>query len=161
MSLKITYRNLPQLCLKVRERLLSHFRPIIIHFGLTEQQWRILRALSEMEQLEPREICEICCILSPSLAGILSRMEETGLVSRTRMQTDQRRVIVRLTPKSEKMVAEIAPLIIAQYQLIEASFGSEIIQQLYSIMDDVLDSSTAPVPRIALPEKKDWSKTDL
>lgn len=158
MPRKLAYRNLPQLCLKAREKLLSHFRPIIIHFGLTEQQWRILRALSEMEQLEPREICEICCILSPSLAGILSRMEETGLVSRTRMKKDQRRVIVRLTPKSEKMVSEMAPLIIAQYQLIEASFGSGPIKQLYDAIDQVLSNDTTPVPRIALPEKKDWFK---
>ena len=53
MSRKLAYRNLPQLFLKAREELLCHFRPIISHFGLTEQQWRILRTLSEMEQLEP------------------------------------------------------------------------------------------------------------
>ena len=59
MSRKLAYRYLPQLFLRAREELLCHFRPIISHFGLTEQQWRILRALSEHEQLEPREICEI------------------------------------------------------------------------------------------------------
>ena len=38
MSRKLAYRNLPQLFLKAREELLCHFRPIISHFGLTEQQ---------------------------------------------------------------------------------------------------------------------------
>ena len=54
---RITYRNLPQLFLKARESLMAHFRPILKHFGLTDQQWRILRALDEYSQLEPREIC--------------------------------------------------------------------------------------------------------
>ena len=72
MPRKLAYRNLPQLFLRAREELLCHFRPIITHFGLTEQQWRILRTVNETGQLEPREICEICQILSPSLTGVFT-----------------------------------------------------------------------------------------
>lgn len=157
MSRKLAYRNLPQLFLKAREELLCHFRPIISHFGLTEQQWRILRTLSEMEQLEPREICELCHILSPSMTGVLSRMEEMGLVTRTRVPEDQRRVIVRLTRKSEQLVSELGPLIEAQYRVIEQAFGPELIQQLYEVMDKVIVAERGPIQRIALPEKKDWA----
>jgi homoprotocatechuate degradation regulator HpaR len=157
MSRKLAYRNLPQLFLKAREELLCHFRPIITHFGLTEQQWRILRTLSEMEQLEPREICEHCHILSPSMTGVLSRMEEMGLVTRVRMPEDQRRVIVRLTPKSEQLVAELGPLIVEQYKIIEQAFGPELIKQLYEVMDRVIVAERGPISRIALPEKKDWA----
>ncbi|MBS1141477.1 MAG: homoprotocatechuate degradation operon regulator, HpaR [Proteobacteria bacterium] len=157
MSRKLAYRNLPQLFLKAREELLCHFRPIISHFGLTEQQWRILRTLSEMEQLEPREICEICHILSPSMTGVLSRMEEMKLVTRERMPEDQRRVIVRLTPKSEQLVAELGPLIVEQYRIIEQAFGTELIKELYEVMDRVIAAERGPIPRVALPPKKDWS----
>jgi homoprotocatechuate degradation regulator HpaR len=157
MSRKLAYRNLPQLFLKAREELLCHFRPIISHFGLTEQQWRILRTLGEKEQLEPREICELCQILSPSLTGVLSRMEAMGLVTRTRVPEDQRRVIVRLTPKSEELVAELGPLIVSQYQIIEQAFGQELIAQLYEVMDKLIAVERGPIARIALPEKKDWT----
>ena len=157
MSRKLAYRNLPQLFLKAREELLCHFRPIISHFGLTEQQWRILRALAEMEQLEPREICEHCHILSPSMTGVLSRMEEMNLVTRERMPEDQRRVIVRLTPKSEQLVAELGPLIVEQYKVIEQAFGSDLIKELYEVMDRVIAAERGPIPRVALPPKKDWS----
>jgi len=161
MSRKLAYRNLPQLFLKAREELLCHFRPIISHFGLTEQQWRILRTLSEMEQLEPREICELCHILSPSMTGVLSRMEEMGLVTRTRVPEDQRRVIVRLTRKSEQLVSELGPLIEAQYRVIEQAFGPELIQQLYEVMDKVIVAERGPIPRVALPEKKDWASLEF
>ena len=161
MSRKLAYRNLPQLFLKAREELLCHFRPIITHFGLTEQQWRILRTLSEMEQLEPREICELCHILSPSMTGVLSRMEDMGLVTRERMPEDQRRVIVRLTPKSEQLVSELGPLIVEQYKIIEKAFGPELIHQLYEVMDKVIAAERGPIPRIALPPKKDWTNIEV
>jgi homoprotocatechuate degradation regulator HpaR len=156
MSRKLAYRNLPQLFLKAREELLCHFRPIISHFGLTEQQWRILRALGEREQMEPREICETCHILSLSLTGVLSRMEEMGLITRERMAEDQRRILVRMTPKSEKLVAELGPLIVAQYRIIEQALGAELIEHLYEVMDRIIAAERAPIPRIKLPPKRDW-----
>lgn len=157
MSRKLTNRNLPQLILKGREKLLGHFRPIISHFDLTEQQWRILRTLSEMKQLEPRQICDLCSILSPSLTGVLSRMEENDLISRTRFETDQRRVTVSLTSKGEQLVAELSPLIKAQYKIIEKSFGPELIQELYEVMDRVLMIDDSSIPKLALPQKKNWA----
>ena len=64
---------------------MARFRAILNQHGLTEQQWRIVRALLEPAPLEPRQICERCQHLSPSLAGVLARMEELGLVPRERM----------------------------------------------------------------------------
>lgn len=151
MPRQIRYRNLPQLFLRGREELLRHFRPIITHFGLTEQQWRILRAVSENDQLEPREICEICQILSPSLTGVLTRMEGMGLVTRTRMEEDQRRLLIRLTPRAEQLVAEMVPLIVEQYRIIEVAYGPELIQELYEIMDRVIAAERAPIRQVELP----------
>ena len=151
MPRQIRYRNLPQLFLRGREELLRHFRPIITHFGLTEQQWRILRAISENDQLEPREICEICQILSPSLTGVLTRMEGMGLVTRTRMEEDQRRLLIRLTPRAEQLVAEMVPLIVEQYRIIEVAYGPELIQELYEIMDRVIAAERAPIRQVQLP----------
>lgn len=161
MSRKLSYRNLPQLILKAREKLLSHFRPLISHFGLTEQQWRILRTLGEKKQLEPREICELCHILSPSLAGVLSRMEDSALITRTRFETDQRRVTVCLSPKGERLVAELGPLIMAQYKVIEEAFGPALIAELYDVMDRVLLVEDEAIPQVALPKKKDWTGKGL
>lgn len=60
MTNAIPYRNLPLSLLRAREAVLCHFRPILTQFGLTEPQWRIIRALLDAKELEPREICEIC-----------------------------------------------------------------------------------------------------
>jgi homoprotocatechuate degradation regulator HpaR len=148
---RITHRNLPQLFLKARDSLMSHFRPILNHFGLTEQQWRILRALDEHAQLEPREICDLCQILSPSMAGMLARMEEMGLVERRRVATDQRRVQVRLSHKGDQLIDQMAPLIERQYQMIEQAYGKPIFEALSDAFEGFLGAGSKPVQHIELP----------
>ncbi|OWW18333.1 homoprotocatechuate degradation operon regulator HpaR [Noviherbaspirillum denitrificans] len=150
---RIAYRNLPQLLLKARDRLMSHFRPILNQFGLTEQQWRILRVLDEHGQLEPWELCEMCQILSPSMAGVLARMEETGLVHRARMAEDQRRVIVRLAPKGDQLLTEMAPLIDAQYLQIESAYGKRVFDDLFKALEDFLDADSKRSPQADLPAR--------
>lgn len=114
------------------------FRPLLHEHGVTEQQWRILRALLQEDSLEPRQLCERCLISSPSIAGVLMRMEESGLISRTRMNHDQRRVCVTLTRKAKKIGSSLAPLIQKKYKELEAVVGVDQLQQIYDVLDDLL-----------------------
>lgn len=155
MPRKIVFRNLPLLLLRARESVLAHFRPILTHYGLTEQQWRVMRALSEQEELEPWQICEACQILSPSLAGVLARMEDVGLVERRRVPEDQRRVLVRLTEHSQSLVLQIAPLIEAQYHLIEQAIGKDMLDNIYATLDRLLVFESTPVEHVVLPRVSD------
>ena len=148
---RITHRNLPQLLLKARDALMSHFRPVLNHFGVTEQQWRILRALDEHGQLEPRELCELCQILSPSMAGMLARMEELKLVERSRVAADQRRVMVRLAEKGDRLIDEIAPLIERQYRLMEKAWGKRVVDDLSGALAGFIAAQAIGVPQVELP----------
>ena len=148
---RITHRNLPQLLLKARDALMSHFRPVLNHFGVTEQQWRILRALDEHGQLEPRELCELCQILSPSMAGMLARMEELKLVERSRVAADQRRVLVRLAEKGDRLIDEIAPLIERQYRLMEKAWGKRVVDDLSGALAGFIAAQATGVPQVELP----------
>ena len=141
----LRHRNLLHLLLRAREALMAHFRPLLGEFGLTEQQWRILREVVEHGPLEPRQLCEACSISSPSIVGVLLRMEETGLITRERMAHDQRRVRVSLTPKSRKIAQQLIPLVEQRYQALEASLGLDSIQEVY----DALDALLARAPRAA------------
>jgi homoprotocatechuate degradation regulator HpaR len=137
-STRLHHRNLPLLLLQARERVLSHFRPILNANGVTEQQWRIVRVLYEVPSLEPREIVELCRISSPSMAGVLSRMEELGLVARRRLPHDQRRVRVSLTARARAMAARMAPKIDATYRRIEQKIGDEFSTRLQQALDQLL-----------------------
>jgi homoprotocatechuate degradation regulator HpaR len=132
----IRYPNLPLLLLQARERVLAQFRPLLNAHGVTEQQWRIVRALLETGPLEPRQIVALCGISSPSLAGVLARMEELGLVQRERLDHDQRRQLVSLTPASKRLAARIAPEVEATYQRLEARLGTQRVADLIATLDE-------------------------
>ena len=138
MASKFKHRNLPLLMLQARERVIDRFRPLLHANGLTEQQWRIVRVLADRGALEPRQIGELCRLSSPSLAGVLARMEEIDLVTRERVERDQRRVLVSLTARSRALAARMAPRIDAIYGDIEAELGPRSSQQLYSALDTLI-----------------------
>jgi homoprotocatechuate degradation regulator HpaR len=144
-SLRFGHRNLPMLLLRAREGVLAHFRPILKAHGITEQQWRIVRVLMEAGPLEPRQIVGLCCISSPSLAGILARMDEMGLVARERVDHDQRRVKVSLTPASRRLAARMAPQIEAVYRDIEAHIGADFTARFYRTLDELITMMDEPV----------------
>jgi len=151
MKQQVFSHNLPQLFLKARDSLMAHFRPILHHFDLTEQQWRIMRVLDEHAQLEPREICDMCLMLSSSMAGMLARMEEMDLISRQRMPEDQRRVMVRLTPHGIKIMRQMVTLIDQQYQHLEQAIGKPALKNLVASLESFIAAEHGAVSQVDLP----------
>lgn len=136
-SLNLIHRNLPLLFLQARESIFARFRPALNAAGITEQQWRVVRALLDHGPLEPRQIGDICRLSSPSLAGILARMADLGLVLRERLGHDQRRVKVSVTAQGQALAAQLAPTIEATYRELENQMGVEFIERLYATLDEV------------------------
>lgn len=128
-------RNLPLLLLQVRELVMARFRPMLNEAGLTEQQWRVLRALLSDGPLEPRQIVAVCCLSSASLVGILVRMEDLGLVNRKPVEGDQRRVLIAPSPKGQRLAAKLAPQIDALYAQLEAEMGADLYESLVATLD--------------------------
>ena len=133
------HRNLALLLLQARESVMAEFRPLLNEHGLTEQQWRVIRALLQNGPLEPRQLCERCQIVSPSLTGVLARMEELDLVTRERMAGDQRRLLISLTARSKRIGAKMAPHVEARYAAMERELGPELTAQLYATLDALLE----------------------
>ena len=136
-------RNLPLLLLQARGGLIARFRPVLKKTGLTEQQFRILRALDVYGRLEPREICAICHISSPSLAGVLARMEALGLVQRERFDKDQRRQHVFLSAKAVDMFNSVSGDLEEVYRGLEAQLGPEFVGQVYAMLDQLVNALAA------------------
>ena len=136
--------NVPLKLLLARERILQRFRPVLHDHGLTEQQWRILRALLQTGPVEQRQLEEPCGFSSASLAGILARMEAQGWVARERLANDQRRVRVGVTGKSRALAERIRPAIADTYRRIEARVGRERMAQLVRVLDEVVVALDEP-----------------
>jgi homoprotocatechuate degradation regulator HpaR len=151
MTGEFDHRNLPMLLLQARESVMSMFRPVLKQFSLTEQQWRIVRALNDHphQEMEAGQIAKICCILSPSLTGVLERMERDRMIRRARVASDQRKVIVSLTPQSHALVEEISPIIDEQYRLLERKIGVKTLAQAYRLLDTLIETLPGDDPASA------------
>ena len=153
--IRLRHRNLPLLLLQARERVISQFRPILNANGITEQQWRIVRVLLDVPALEPREIGELCRISSPSLAGVLARMQQLGFVVRRRLEHDQRRVRVSLTPRARSLAARMAPEIEATYRRIEGLLGGQFSTRFQRMLDALLATLQPPSVRRPRPARRE------
>ena len=128
-------RHLALELLATRERFMLHFRPILSGHCITEQQWRIVRALAAAGEMAPGEIAQRCVILKPSLTGILSRMEELGWLTRLSQSTDQRRSIVRLTTSGRALYRKINREVETAHEAIVAALGIKELEALHSALD--------------------------
>ena len=123
------------------------FRPLLAAHDLTEQQWRVLRALSSAgEPLSVGTVAEQTFLLAPSLSRIVANLEERGLISRTTADTDQRRSNLELTRRGHDTVAKIAPQSEKAYEFIEREFGAERLHDLLDELKQLADLATPHDP---------------
>src|SRR5262245_15089644 len=102
-------KSLPMELLRAREAVMRRFRPELRNHGVTEQQWRILRALAHAGPLEVSELAEATCLLAPSLSRILPDMEARQLIGRRQADGDARRSVISLERKGLRVIAMHAP----------------------------------------------------
>ena len=140
MTKPFIHRNLPGLLLQAREALMAKRRPALRTHGLSDQQWRVLRALahSDATGLETGALAKESFILGPSLTGILDRMGRDGLIERSRSDADARRWVVRATAKGHGLIEALSQDIEAQYLMVEAQVGKERLAALYATLDDLI-----------------------
>ena len=134
--------SLPMALLQARESAMQLFRPLLADHDLTEQQWRVLRALSASpDPLEVGAIVDATFLLAPSLSRILKDLDGRGLVTRSPVASDQRRAEISLTLAGHDLVATIAPQSETIYNQIEAAFGDKALQRLLRQLADLREKT--------------------
>lgn len=83
----------------------SHIRAI----GLTPPQFDIIATLGNTVGMSPKELGEKTLITKGTLTGVVDRLIDKGLVSRTASATDGRCQHIQLTAQGEQLFARIFP----------------------------------------------------
>jgi len=134
--------SLPMALLQAREASMRLFRPLLAEHDLTEQQWRVLRALAaSSDPLEVGQIVDATFLLAPSLSRILKDLDARSLVVRSPVPNDQRRAEISLTRQGRDLVATVAPRSESIYNQIEASFGASALNSLLTQLASLRDST--------------------
>lgn len=113
--------SLPMVLYHTLDAVMPPFRAIFAGFGLTEQQWRVLRVLWEQDGRPLLALAERTLIQAPSLVGVVDRLQRNGLVERRRSRQDRRVVRICLTGRGRALKARVTPLVDAAYSRIEHS----------------------------------------
>jgi homoprotocatechuate degradation regulator HpaR len=132
-----TRRSLPIALLRAREAVMGHFRPMLAAHDMTEQQWRVIRILAESGTVDASEVVDRAFILAPSLTRIILTLEERGLISKSKDESDGRRVLLEITPAGMKIIHEVAPESRLIFERLEKQFGRERIEQLLDMLDEL------------------------
>src|SRR6201989_3336288 len=127
-------RSLPMSLLRAREAVMRQFRPALRRHDLTEQQWRILRALAAIESIEVTELARTAFLLGPSLSRILRDLDARGLIERKTAKTDLRRGVVSISEKGLKLMEVVAPSSEAIYAAITRRYGASKLAELQDML---------------------------
>jgi homoprotocatechuate degradation regulator HpaR len=130
-------RSLPMSLLRAREAVMRQFRPSLRDHSLTEQQWRILRALASVDTIEVTELARVAFLLGPSLSRILRDFEARHLIERRVVKADQRRNLVSISAKGVRLIETVAPASEAIYAAITRRYGARKLRELQDMLHEL------------------------
>ena len=87
-------------------RMTKSYRPMLERMGLTYPQYLVLLVLWEEEGLSVKEIGSRLFLDSGTLTPVLKRLESSGLLNRSRRQSDEREVEIALTDQGRSLRSE-------------------------------------------------------
>ena len=103
-QLPSTNRSLPIALMRSREKVMAPIREMLKASGITEQQWRVLRILSEFGPQDLTEISGKASLLMPSLSRIIRKLGEDELIIRGTDLEDRRRQTVVIAPAGQQII---------------------------------------------------------
>jgi homoprotocatechuate degradation regulator HpaR len=131
-------QSLPLKLLKAREAVMERFRPHLHAYGVTEQQWRVLRALAEHGELDAGKLARLVTLKMPSVSRILNDLEERALIVKSRSETDKRLVNVSISVEGANLFENMAKGSQELYVGIESVIGKEAYFLLMHQLDNLL-----------------------
>lgn len=145
MAIQQFSESLPMRLYRALDAVMPRFRKIFSEFGLTEQQWRVLRVLWERETVALNKLSDITLIPAPSLVGVVDRLTTMGMVERQRSKTDRRIVFIVATAKGRRLEAKVMPKVRQTYDELQKSVDTATWKQLMSALDAISETNN-PAP---------------
>ena len=134
MGLPPTRRSLPIALIRSREKVMGPIRDMLKASGITEQQWRVLRVLSETGPQDLTQISDKAGLLLPSLSRIIRKLLDGGLVVSSINSRDRRRQTVVITLEGQKIIDDNLPQATKIAEELQHHLGTERYEQLLDLL---------------------------
>jgi len=116
--------------LAAREATMAPIRPLLRTANFTEQQWRVLRVLSDEGPLDVASLAEKTMLHGPSVTRILKELGDRGLAARELDKADRRRSIVDITRAGREAIDDTASHTLQLINRYVEAFGRERLSAL-------------------------------
>ena len=109
-------RSLPMLLLRSHQAVMAQFRPVLRAHGITEQQWRVLRALSSVDEARITRLAELTLpgetnpspYLKQLRISITDRIQDAGALG-SDIDQGKRREYYLVVAKHDEDQGEVQP----------------------------------------------------
>jgi len=109
---------------------MRHFRASLRRHNLTEQQWRVLRALDAVDEITLTELARQTFLHGPSLTRILKDLSARRLIIRRTHADDMRFALVSISAGGRRLIAAVSPESEAIYAEITRRIGKEELARI-------------------------------
>ena len=132
-----------QLCFRLytASRLLTQaYHPLLSEQGLTYPQYLVLMVLWEKDAQPVNDIAKRLILETNTVTPLLKRMEQQGILTRSKGSADARQVIITLTEKGwnlQNLLADV-PMKVGN-AVICKSVTPDTVPALFGMLDDIIE----------------------
>ncbi len=106
-------------------------------FGITSSQWNALNQLNAYGAMTQRELAERLQKQPATVARLIDRLVDRGLVVRAPHPTDRRTNMVSNTKKAKDLLVEVEPVAVADADRIAEGIPPEDLAVFFKVLDAV------------------------
>jgi DNA-binding MarR family transcriptional regulator len=123
--------------------LIDTFERLLRPYGITGTQYNVLRILrgSEPSGLCRNEIRDRMLTRMPDVTRLLDRMEDAGLIARTREDNDRRMVRTRISVKGRRLLDELDDVVVQEHQRVFAGLSRDELRALITHLGAVREQT--------------------
>lgn len=129
-----------QLCFpfySISRLIIRRYQPLLDELALTYPQYLAMLVLWENDDQPVNDIAKRLFLQTNTVTPLLKRMENQGIITRSKSDTDERKVIVSLTEKGAEMKLKAAEI---PFKLTEGVELPDLdLKQLHQVLYQILD----------------------
>ena len=129
--------SVPAILMRAREAVMARVRPVLRAYDVTEPQWRVLRTLSSVDEVEVTQLADMVFLLPSSLSRILRDLGERGLITRRTSEEDLRRGLVSISDRGLALIDAATPETVKVNADIDRLFGTERMEALKTLLAEL------------------------
>ena len=145
-ALPPTKSSLPVSLIRAREAVMAPIRKMLQRAGITEQQWRVLRVLSEYGPLDAGSLARRAALMPASLSRIVQSMETGGYIARKPDPDDRRRQHIAIASKGQSVIeshrAEAADIAACYREILGDDDHDTLLALLQKLAHSIEDQET-------------------